>query len=158
MHSSGVCAHLRGSGCASTSYLGSQETPCQSRGSPFLWEHRGLGGNPATRPRAECRQHCPQQCRMDRQTDRWTDGALAWGTCWGTESALARHGWNKLGQGQSSQGSMQGQASEHGPRSQWCITPQQHPWYGCGKKEGPCPAQLHLCIQWGHPLPPHCPP
>ena len=158
MHSSGVCAHPQGSGCASASYLGSQETPCQSRDSPFLWEHRRPGGNPATRPREERRQHCPQQCWMDRWTDGRTDGALAWGACWGTQSALARRGWDELGQGQSSRSTVQGRASEHGRRSQRCITPQQHPWRGCGGKEGPCPPQLHLRTQWGDSLPPRCPP
>lgn len=70
MHSSGVCAHPRGSGCASASYLESQETPCQSRDSPFLWERFGQGGNPAAWPRAERQQHCLQQCWMDSWPDR----------------------------------------------------------------------------------------
>lgn len=158
MHSSRVCAHPRGSGCASASYLGSQETPCQSRDSPFLWEHHWPGGNPAARPRAERWQHCPQRCRMDGQTDGRADGALAWGACWGTQSALAWCGQDELGQGQSSRGRVQGRASERRPRTQRCITPHQHSWHGGGGKGEPYLAQLHLCTQWLHPLPPRCPP
>lgn len=132
MHSSGVCAHPRGSGCASASYLGSQETPCQSRDSPFLWERFGLAGRkPAVRPRAERQQHCLQQCRTDRRPDRQTAPDL--GHLLGHRACRGEHG-----QGRGSCGRVQGH-SEHGAGSQCCITAQQHPWHACGGKEGPCP-------------------
>lgn len=115
MHSSGVCAHPRGSGCASASYLGSQETPCQSRDSPFLWERFGLARRkPAVRPRAERQQHCLQQCRTDRRPDRQTAPDL--GHLLGHRACRGEHG-----QGRGSCGRVQGH-SEHGAGSQCCIT------------------------------------
>lgn len=137
MHSSGVCAHLQGSGCASASYLGEPGNTLPEQrfslpvGAPLAGRkpHRKAeSGAPAALPTAV------PDGRTDRQTDGQTvpwPGALAgayslpWPGAGGTNSGRTEQPGHST-------------ASELGPRAQQCITPQQHHWHSCGGKEGPC--------------------
>lgn len=101
MHSSGVCAHLQGSGCASASYLGEPGNTLPEQrfslpvGAPRAGRkpHRKAeSGAPAALPTAV------PDGRTDRRADGQTVSALAWGACWGIQSALARRGRDELGQ------------------------------------------------------------